>query len=293
MGVINMASPITDKKGYKMTHKNLTRALLGFAFTGLLQAAPGDAVTHTFSNNTVADATQVNTNFSDVVAQISDLNTSLSTQISAVNSSAATYSFRDYTHTKATKTFTVTDPLNNSYDQEVRTFTRTAGQIVMRRERTLAGVFHRTTDVTFDTATSNLFISKLDAYDASNTLVKTFTLSPGIILRTETMKEGASFASDSKVTVTVAAAAEGTVIEKGTLTQVGLSITVPQGSHTGCIQIIAERASDLLGTGIGITRVATYCPDVGLVRLVISEPYVSGTLVKQNLIVHELASFTN
>lgn len=272
----------------------ITAAL--FSSTTLL-AAPGDSVPNTFTNGNVADATEVNANFNEVTTQIGTVNTNvnsltttvntLSSDVSAltttVNSlptptTTAVYSYRDYRHTYTTKTFNVlsTDPGNNEFDTEVRTFDRTiTNQVSFSRDRSLSGARTQYHTITLDD-TGDLLLTKFEVHNTTTLAVtETRTLTPGITLRTENMEIGKTFGSASLLTSDTNG--DSAVIQTTALLGVE-DITVPMGSYTGCLKIMRDRNSERLGSNH--KRIGWYCAGQGLVKQVEVREQWNGTLGK-------------
>jgi len=226
------------------------------AISGQTLAAPGDAVPNTFTNGAVANADQVNANFTEVVSQISELST--------------TYSFRDYGHLYDTKTFSVIDSAG-IYDKELRTFTRTSGQVSYTRDRSLSSARTQYQTIYLDTSGTDLLFTKLEGHSPVNITVigDIRTMTPGVKMRTESMEIGKSFGSGSVLSSTFAGTSA--VIQTSILLAADVNITVNAVDYTGCIQISRHRAATRLGARHD--TVSTFCPGVGLVQqLQVFEP---------------------
>jgi len=227
----------------------LALTFLTLAISGQTLAAPGDAVPNTFTNGAVANADQVNANFTAVVSQISEL--------------ATTYSFRDYGHLYDTKTFSVVDS-SGIYDNEVRTFTRTSGQVSYTRDRSLSSARTQYQTIYLDTSGTDLLFTKIEGHSPVNITVigNTNTMTPGVKMRTESMEVGKSFGSGSVLSSTL----NGTsaVVQTSILLAANVNLTVNSVDYNGCIQVSRHRAATRLGGRHD--SVSTFCPGVGLVQ---------------------------
>ncbi|MDH5426516.1 MAG: hypothetical protein OEY29_16135 [Gammaproteobacteria bacterium] len=240
----------------------LAIAISAIALSGSTVAAPGDAVPHTFSNGTTADADQVNSNFAALVSQISAL-------------VPATHSFRDYSGSSiGTKVFSVQDT-EGEYDREVRVFNRSvAGQVSYTRNRTLTGSTVQYNTITLDNSGAELRFTEYKRHNPTTLAVaETRTMTPGVLIRTESMEEGKTFGSDSALHSTTATPADSGVIQTTTLISSNQSVTVNGVNYSGCIKTARHRSSSKLGA---YDMINTLCPNVGLVRSVKSQSYFNG-----------------
>lgn len=172
------------------------------------------------------------------------------------------YSYRDFSHTYDSKTFTVIDT-DNIYNTEIRTFTRTPGQVSFSRDRSLSSSRVQYHTITLDTSGPEVLFTKFEGHSPVNIDVigNTLTIVPGISMRTETMETGKSFGSASIVTSTDLE--KTNALQTSTLLATDMNITINSVNYTGCIQISRQRRATRLGGRHD--AVSTFCPDVGLV----------------------------
>jgi len=174
-----------------------------------------------------------------------------------------TYSFRDYGHLYDTKTFLVADS-SASYDTELRTFTRTTGQVSYTRDRSLSSVRSQYQTIYLDNSGIDLLFTKIEGHSPIDITVigNTNTMVPGVKMRTETMEIGKSFGSGSVLSSTL----NGTsaVVQTSILLAADVNIAVNSVNYTGCIQVSRHRVATRLGGRHD--SVSTFCPGVGLVQ---------------------------
>jgi len=106
-------------------------------------------------------------------------------------------------------------------------------------------------------------------FDTSGNLVVTNSFDENVINLPATMTVGGSWATGSDVTVLFnypgATPDKQTLVDKGTLIQKDVSLSVNGTSYTGCIKIHSDRRSNTIGY---YNRVNWRCPGVGLVKRV-------------------------
>jgi len=174
-----------------------------------------------------------------------------------------TYNYRDYGHVYDTKTFSVTDTAA-AYDTELRTFTRTTGQVSYTRDRSLSSVRSQYQTIYLDNSGTDLLFTKIEGHSPIDITVigNTNTMIPGVKMRTETMEIGKSFGSGSVLSSTL----NGTsaVVQTSILLAADINLTVNSVDYSGCIQISKHRVATRLGGRHD--SVSTFCPGVGLVQ---------------------------
>ena len=228
-----------------------------------LLSAPGDAVPNTFVNGNVADATHVNANFTELVNQIA----TLKSQIDAM--SVTTYDIKDYIkQTNHSKTFTVTDSAG-VYNKEIKTYDwSVSGQYSFTRDRLLNStrVFYHT--LKFDLTDDRRLVEVKIHSPSTLSVVDTRTMAPGILFDKSAMHLGKTFGSDSTLTSTTSGISG--VYQLGTLINSNVTVTVPAGTFTSCIQVSMMRSASNLATRHN--TINTFCPNLGLVRQLYTEP---------------------
>ncbi|VAW64145.1 hypothetical protein MNBD_GAMMA09-1300 [hydrothermal vent metagenome] len=283
---------------FKKLEVTIVAACFGLAAVSL-QAAP----LKTFSNGSVADANDVNANFSELVARINSISSTVGAQgpqgpSGANGKGVVTYSWAGYGSSAwATKVFVVTDSAGK-LDKEVHSFVRSpvntaTGTMELTRVRSLAGspVRQHVLKYRYDT-NGKLELTGRDSYSADGTTLLSSTnvaanssnpaVVPGINLRNSSMTLGMNWGTAAMVTVTfndgVTPQAVSFVVDSRSLLAVE-NITVKGVGYNACHKILTDRSSEAMGGDF--QQISWFCPNnVGLVKSVLIKSGLSSRMME-------------
>lgn len=260
---------------------------------GVSQAAP----LISFSNGTVADADDVNANFTELETRINAIpagdagpqgpagpagpmgatgmvgpagpagSTGPQGPAGANGAGVVTYSWQGFGSAAwDVKAFVVTPP--DTFDKEVRTYNRTpngdgTGTTEVTRERTLSGVIYSYQIFTYEWDNTGDFTqTKIETFSAAG-LSKTETFTPGLIIRHSAMGLGMTWGTSSQVDVVYTDTTPNNIFfEVNGYSLVAIEdISVRGVDYTGCQKILKH------WTTAG-RDIRWYCPGVGLVKKV-------------------------
>ena len=227
----------------------------------------------TFSNGSVADANDVNTNFTELETRINTISLTPG-PIGDTGLGIVFHSWEGFSTTAWDEKVFIVAHSAGTYDQVVLTYVRTpidatTGTIEITDQRTLSGavVNHQVLQGSYDTAGDYTRTQKKTFANDTTTLLDTRTISPGFVLRHNAMGEGMNWATASTITKVYADATPTEVhfgVDSRSLLAVE-DITVRNVTYTGCQKILANRSA--VGFGGHHQRVSWFCPNgVGMVK---------------------------
>lgn len=260
---------------------------------GASQAAP----LVTFSNGSVADADDVNANFSELESRINTISLTPGQTgetgpqgltgpqgepgpqgergpqgpPGADGAGAVTYAWNGFASGGwDVKTFIVT---NANFDKEVQTFVRTglgtgSGTTQITRQRTLSGTVVRHQVLHYERQIGGDFTyTGIDNYSTdTTTLMSTVAITPGLKVRHSAMEVGGTWASAAQEYETYTDATpplESFAVDSRTPVAIE-DVSVQGVDYTGCLKMLETRTSTRIGN---FQRVSWYCPlGVGLVK---------------------------
>ncbi len=253
---------------------------LSVAVMGLMVSSVQAADLINFSNGAVADADDVNHNFTELEQRINNIELAKGPAEEA-GKGIEFHSWVGFDASAgwASKTFIVTQS-NGGHDKEVRSYSRTpidattgTGTIEMTRHRTLGSDVVRHDVLNYRYSESERALTQILRYETDGTtLVETIDLIQGVQLQTNAMGVGLNWASSTEVMSQLAdgsAPIKGFAIDDRSLLYVD-KINVLGQAYEGCQKVLIEQfGSNLWGNRKIINW---YCPNnVGLVKQVYIE----------------------
>ncbi len=250
---------------------------LSVAVMGLMINSVQAAGLINFSNGAVADADDVNHNFTELELRINNIELAKGTiGVDGKGIKFHTWVGFDASVGWESKTFIVTQSIGR-HDKEVRSYTRTpvdtttgTGTIEMTRHRTLGSDVVRHDVLNYRYSAFERTLTQILRYEIDGTtLVETVNLEPGVQLQRGVMGVGLNWASSTKVASQLADGSPEDIsfaIDDRSLLKVD-KITVLGQDYEGCQKILIEQTGSHLWGNRKIIN--WYCPkNVGLVKQV-------------------------